>query len=119
MSWYVPEHLTNHPLFSEEEEVFQVKKSSQSKKLMRQLDKERRRKAKGIGTGNDSGSQSSNSKSLGSELSNKSPPHGGLSASTGTDSANGASVARDNITDQKIQIRTDDNIVVRLLLSNT
>lgn len=98
-----------------------MKKTSQSKKVMRQLDKERRRKAKGNPADGDSEEQPEKATFTGSELSNKPPPHGGMSATSGTDSAGGNSTqpVRNEISGKKIhtEIRTDD-FVVRLLLSD-
>lgn len=101
--------------------MFQVKKTSQSKKLMRQLDKERRKKAKGIAVTDEDPSERGTS--TGSELSNKPPLLGGKSASSGADIAtatDGQQSVRNNISGKKIhtEIRTDD-FVVRLLLSDT
>lgn len=104
-------------LFAEEEEVFQVKKTSQSKKLMRQMDKERKRKAKGA----DSGDLQAATKGGRSDLSNKpsSDVHDGLSATSGPNSPSVQSVRKEFSVKNKIhtEIRTDDDFVVRLLLS--
>lgn len=98
--------------------MFQVKKSSQSKKLMRQMDKERRRKAKGI----DPGAEEPESNSKASDLSNKPPTQGGAGVTTtcGADADN-LHLARSEISGKNkihTEIRTDD-FVVRLLLSNS
>lgn len=88
-------------VIEEETEVFQVKKSAHSKKLMKQLDKERRKKKKELGS---SQSQSD------------------LSASTNTSRVtdNSADSFEENKTifSSKVQteIRTDE-FVVRLLKS--
>ena len=91
--------------------MFQVKKTSQSKKVMRKLDKERRKKAKGIPI------DDSDQPGEGSDLSTKPPSIGGVSASiSGTDAISD----RNEISGKNkihTEIRTDD-FVVRLLLSN-
>lgn len=103
---------------TEEEEVFQVKKTSQSKKVMRQLDKERRRKAKGLPTPGDDDLTTNPV----TELSTKPPSHGGQVSASATSSGADANLqsVREDISGKKIhtEIRTDD-FVVRLLLSNT
>lgn len=112
-------HLLTKCPFSEEEEVFQVKKSSQSKKVMRQLDKERRKKAKGGSEDTQPQERTPSASVGGSELSNKPPLLGGVSGiASGTDAT--VSSVRNDISGKKIQteIRTDD-FVVRLLLSDT
>lgn len=112
-------HLLIKLPLSEEEEVFQVKKSSQSKKVMRQLDKERRKKAKGGNDDTQPQEKTTMTSMGGSELSNKPPLLGGVSdLASGTDAT--LSSVRNDISGKKIQteIRTDD-FVVRLLLSDT
>lgn len=84
---------------------------------MRQLDKERRKKAKGI-PDSDAANNTDFSKSQ-TELASKSPTIGGkVSATTSRSDAVLQSSDRENISDKKIhtEIRTND-FVVRLLLS--
>lgn len=101
-----------------------MKKSSQSKKVMRMLDKERRRKAKGIvDAPAEDQRQDERAKSVDTgNLSKKPPLHGGVSApGPGSDANSMHSDRTGSSNKQKMQIQTEirtDDFVVRLLLSN-
>lgn len=100
-----------------------MKKSSQSKKLMRQMDKERRKKAKGIESGAEEPDPNTRQTDRTSDLSSKPPTQGGggVTSSSGADADNNLHLARTEISGKNkihTEIRTDD-FVVRLLLSNS
>lgn len=107
-------------------EVFQVRKSSHSKKVMRMMDKERRRKKKeersaesGSGhhsqTYDNSSLNTSTNRENGSRLNNDS--HNLGSSASQTASSSSEHIKKSNKSDSiQTEIRTDD-FVVRLLLS--
>ena len=113
--------------FAEDEcEVFQVKKSSHSKKVMRKLDKERRKKSTTKSNIDEDSSEVGSFETNGKSIKND-PSSSGQSYSSSSTITNSNSIeikkstskveSKNKInTDSRTEIRTDD-FVVRLLLS--